>query len=197
MARAALILLVASGCRSPLGFEELAERPSADAPPIDGVPVPPDGPGPVDTNPPMSDGSDVTCPANYDLQVTGSMSRYRLVSQANPWLAANAACTADGTHLIVLSTQFELAAINVVAGAGERWVGLSDLRTDGVFLPVTDEATTFPPASGAPWATGEPSAGDKSCVLMNDNGVLSSKTCGLARPSICECDGVPNDPTNY
>lgn len=42
-----------------------------------------------------------------------------------------------------------------------------------------------------------PTSGDKSCVLMDDNGLLITRNCGLARPAICECDGVSNDATNY
>jgi hypothetical protein len=193
--RVALVLLLATGCRSLLGFEELAAPPIPDSTsPIGDSPRPDGG---VDATPTGDVATDLTCPESYDLQLTDGASRYRLISQGAPWLTASSECAADGTHLIVLSTQAELSGINVIAGAGERWVGLSDLVTDGVFLPVTDEATTFPPASGMPWETGEPSAGDKSCVLMGDNGELSSKTCGLARPYICECDGIPNDPTNF
>lgn len=193
--RSLLVLLAASGCRSLLGFEELADPAapdgitSTDGPPPDGAPDASDG------NP--TDDAMLACPASYTLTLSGSTSLYRFVSnQAVPWTTANSRCTDDGTHLIVLSSETELSQINVVAGAGERWVGLSDRVTNGTFLPVTDEPTTFPPASGSPWATGEPT-NDKPCVATNDNGQLITLTCGNGRTFICECDGVPDDPTNY
>ncbi len=193
MTRRLLVLLAASGCRSLLGFEELA------AP--DGI-TNPDGPPPDGT--PTSDGEPtddavLACPASYTLTLSGTTSLYRFVSnQSVTWTTANSHCIDDGTHLIVLSNEAELSQINVVAGAGERWVGLSARVTDATFLPVTDEPTTFPPDSGSPWAIGEPSNNnDQPCVAMNDNGRLITLSCGNGRNFICECDGVPDDPTNY
>jgi hypothetical protein len=192
--RGVLVLLVASGCRSLLGFEELGDP----AVPGDGAPQP-DGAasdGPIVDAPPVD--SAVACPANYTLTIASSTSSYRFVgNQAIPWLTANSRCTDDGTHMIVLSSAAELNEINLAAGAGNRWVGLSDRRVDNTFVPVTDENTAFPPSSGAPWAAGEPSDSGNDCVAMNDNGDLITLACGNGFNFVCECDGLPSDPNNF
>lgn len=190
-------MLAASGCSSLLGFEELAPPPST--PPPDGVIVEPPGDTFPDGNPtdPMVDA--LVCPATYDLTLTGSTSRYRFVgNQSVPWLTANNRCGDDGQHLIVLDDQGELAAINVLAGAGERWVGLSNRANGGtMYLPVTDQPTQFPPLTTPPWATGQPQPGETGCVAINDNGQLVTLSCGNGRTYICECDGLASDPANF
>lgn len=192
----ALILIAATGCRSLLGFEELAP-PETPTPPND-VATPADDGAPDDTlTEPMLDA--LVCPATYDLTVAGSTSRYRFVAnQSIPWLTANNRCGDDGQHLIVLDNEGELSAINVIAGAGERWVGLSNRANGGTaYLPVTDQPTTFPPLTTPPWATGQPQQGETNCVAINDNGQLLSLSCGNGRTYICECDGFASDATNF
>jgi hypothetical protein len=191
----ALILLAASGCRSLLGFEELADPtpPPGDSPRPDDSAIPRD-----DSSPPPDTFDPLTCPASYTLTVESSASRYRFVgNQAVPWLTANDRCGMDhpNAHLIVLNTTDELSQISAQTDGSIRWVGLSDRATDTVFIPVTDEEVDIPPASGPPWAIGEPMVGTADCVAIN-SGELVTLACGNGRNYICECDGIPTDPTN-
>lgn len=197
MVRFVALLLLATGCRQLLGFEELAD-PIADDARSDGALTDdgqdPDGP-PPDTMPPSA------CPATYTLTIASSASVYRSVTnQAIPWLSANSKCTADGarSHLIVLSNDSERAEIAAATGTLVRWVGFSDRAVDGTFQHVTDENTGgYPPQSGSPWAVGEPMAGTADCAALGNAGELVSLACGNGRTFICECDAFLDDPTNY
>lgn len=138
----------------------------------------------------------VMCPATYT-SYPGTTSRYRTVTANAPWLTAAADCADDGmnTHLIVIGTASEENAVDLIV-AGDKWLGLSDINTEGTFLWVTAEPTGgYPPATGAPWETAEPDgAGD--CILLGAQG-WTDESCGLNREYICECDAYANDTTRY
>jgi hypothetical protein len=197
-ARAALVLLAASGCRQLLGFEQPIATSDASAPPVDTLA---DGPEvPVADGPSISDApgdafDPTSCPATYTLAFGNS--RYRNIPTTFPnWLSAVDACTNDGAgmHLVVLGDAAEYAAILDFANGVTKWIGLSDRVVQGNFLHVTDEQTTFPPTSGPPWGPNEPSNG---CVAITSAGTLDATACGQNFSAICECDGIPNDPANY
>lgn len=193
MVRIVALLALVTGCRQLLGFEEPSDPAATDGPRVD------DGPradGEIADGAP--DGA-TACPASYTLTISSSLSQYRHVTNsAIPWLNANADCVNDGTstHLIVLSNETELAEIEAVTGTLERWVGHSSRATANEILPVTDEPTTFPPASGPPWAVGEPNA-ETDCVAVSATGELRTLSCGNGRTFICECDQFASDPNNF
>ncbi len=193
MTRRLLVLLAASGCRSLLGFEELAD------------PAAPDGSFPTDLT---SDGapiddSDVpvqACPSTYTITIASSATVYRhVINVSVTWPSANDRCAMDhpNAHLVVLSSATELSQLQAQTGNAVRWVGISDRATDTLFIPVTDEPVAFPPASGPPWGVDEPMVGTADCVAVENNGELISLACGNGRQFICECDAFASDPTNF
>ena len=146
-----------------------------------------------------------TCPISYSLVTGLSASHYRVSMNNASWDAAQAACLSDQplnstrhTHLVVITDDMELAAITS-AMPNDAWIGLSDRITEGTYLWVTDETTTYPPASGAPWGTNEPQAGTTvNCVVLAMSvGQLKMQNCGNQRGYICECDNHAADATHY
>ena len=187
------------GCRQLLGFEEPSSATSDGTAATPDAPVnPTDGPGiDPDATDPMVDAFDTaTCPASYGL--ASGNSRYRNITTTSPnWDTAANDCGDDGatTHLVVLNDDLERAVIINFAGGIAKWVGLSDRKTVGTLLWVTDQASSYPPASGSPWGAGEPSG--SGCVELTPGGTFEMSACGQNFAAICECDGFSNDPTNY
>jgi len=195
--RVALLLVVLTGCRQLLGFEEPSiasmDGPAPDVATDSAMDSAVDAP--ADAPPTMFDLS--TCPAAYT--VAAGTSRYRVVAGNAPsWTAAANDCASDlsgATHLIVVDDLAEYSmALTMLLDNAPKWIGLSDRKTNGVFLAVTDQAPAFPPASGPPWAQGQPTSG---CVEITALGQLIADACGKNFGYICECDGVPNNPANY
>ncbi len=198
---AAAVCAVLCGCSQIFGLEA-PQRAIADAP-VDVVPR--DGDVIVD-DVPMDIGPDapIACPSQYIALMAGATSKYRLGNQNKPWLDAAVDCADDGvnTHLAVLSASTEISTSSLFSGP--RWIGLSDKKIEGTFLAVTAEDTMgYPPATGAPWASDEPSAEgiEVDCVYLEQtasNGLqLKAELCTLNREYICECDAYANDPSRY
>src|SRR6185436_1146342 len=100
------------------------------------------------------------------------------------------------THLAVVSTAAEVTLIqNFAVANGSVWIGLADSALDGTFVWVTDENTGgYPPPTGAPWDTGEPSGGAaEDCVYEAPAGTFADNNCAATFRSVCECDAFPNN----
>ena len=170
MVRCAALLVLATGCRQLLGFEELADP--GDAPIVDGSRA--DG---RDPDAPSSDAPMGACPPSYTISIAGSMSRYRSVTNSSiTWLSANTDCANDGinTHLIVLSSDGERSGVAAVTGSLVKWIGLSNRAANNGYVPVTDEPTTYPPTTGAPWAVGDPVVNEIRCVALSGGELVTN-----------------------
>lgn len=147
------------------------------------------------------------CPDSYNVTTPSSTSRYRLVTGTPvDWLGAAAACANDQvpgsslyTHLVVFDTDTERADVNAAVPFTSRWIGASDLVTEGDFRWVTSESTTgYPPPTGAPWQVNQPdNLNGQHCVRMVMDGSIDDATCSDPYAYLCECDGFANDPTRY
>jgi len=130
------------------------------------------------------------CPASY-LAVAGQPSKYRTVTTPQTWTAAEADCEDDGngTHLAVVGSMAEDAAVDALTGAS-IWFGLTDRKVDGTPRWVTGATPTYTNYGGA----GNTTAYD--CA-----GIYQSKwawgECTTLIKYVCECDGVAADPTAY
>ncbi|HSD86025.1 MAG TPA: C-type lectin domain-containing protein [Kofleriaceae bacterium] len=151
------------------------------------------------------DGDPGNCPASYSFTLPTTASRYRVVLEGKDWLSAEAACAADmpgSTHLIVLSVPGEwdaLGAQSEIFLTNFVWVGLSDRKTEGTFIPVTHEDTNgYPAAMKTPWAPGLPTNGGADCAQMEPvTGLLHDISCTDSQNYICECDRHADDPTLF
>ncbi len=191
------VSLLLAGCSSIFGLDKpMLVDPPEDAATIDDgaiVDVPPDvapDAAPVDD-----------CPATYN--ITYMTSRYRVITLDGPWLTSAQDCADDlatgmrHTHLAVVGSSAEHTYL-VGQGLVGGWFGLSDLKTENVYRWVTAEPTTYPPATGTPWAQGEPdNALGQDCVASNAQGQWLDTNCGANLPALCECDDYANDPTRY
>jgi len=190
------ILVLVAGCR--IGFE--AHIAGSDAESIDD-----DGPGdasrdagPVDGSgdADLDDGGGVDgppslCGAAY-MTLPGVSGTYRIVSVQQTWLAAEAACEADGAHLAVIDSSDENDAIQA-SSSSSPWIGTTDRITEATFLVVTGGGTVFANWAGSPPAN----TGEDCATLQTLDGTWDDEDCNTTRQSICECDGLPVVPGTF
>lgn len=186
-------LLALAGCDIVLGLDKHTDGGNTGGEPLFDAPRP--------------DGEPVGCPVEYDKIVQTTASRYRIVGSSEKWSNARALCASDKpgfTHLLVLSNQQEWSAI-VTELQGfltvDTWVGFSDLKTEGTFLWITNETTTYASTGRVPpWDFDQPetpgtqSADANDCAAMRPiSGVLHDDDCTNNANYICECDGYQDN----
>ena len=164
----------------------------------------------VDAPPDASSG----CPASYFQLGSGF---YRFEATGMGWVAAEAACAADGagsstkhTHLLV-GESVELAAVFnylLPTRTGKAWIGLNDgtslpascgAGSDGFYQWVTDEPLPVAPAMQPPWYPGDPQFPCvQYCVqMLPDMPAIDDNSCGNPWVSICECDAFAEDHSHF
>jgi hypothetical protein len=76
------------------------------------------------------------------------------------------------------------------------WIGLSDRVVEGTYQWVsTENALGYPPASGPPWAVGEPT-GDSVQDYVFIGGDFHDEVESVTNVAVCECDDYPRDMTH-
>jgi hypothetical protein len=125
------------------------------------------------------------CQATYSALPGGSAHVYRVLTGTANWSAQRTTCAGEGAYLVEPDDATELAALNMLAGAIEIWIGISDQTTEGTFVTTRDAAITF-----LPWTAGQPDDAPQGadCVFSSDTGMYSDDRCNIARRTICECD---------
>lgn len=146
----------------------------------------------------------LACPANYK-PLPGAPSMYRVVggTMAVPtagrttWIGAELDCRDDGTgtHLAIPETQAENQAFVDVLSGASRWLGVTDRKTEGTWVPIIATTGWF-----ARWAGGVPGADD--CLLLSRTSFHEAMPCQSGDPQwnkgfICECDGALVDATSF
>jgi hypothetical protein len=150
-------------------------QPTTDAPPDAAAPPPP---------PP-------SCPGAYNLHDSARPnSHYRSVSASTTWTSAEAICEGDdvNSHLIVLDDDAERVWA-FQQNNSDQWVGITDIDSEGTWIPVTDQAAWF---TGA--AAGNLPA--KDCLYLNASNTVA-EACSGGHPYLCECDGQAADNQNF
>jgi Lectin C-type domain len=129
---------------------------------------------------------------------------YERVATTMTWRDAETTCESRVTpnrfsHLAVFADDAEFGEARAAYAGVPLWVGLTDLAAEGMFVPITDEVTTWPPLTTPPWSIGQPNNldGIQNCVQIDPNGGLDDKPCmdtnGEKFEPLCECDA--NTPT--
>jgi hypothetical protein len=191
-ARSSLALFVVCVGGASCGFDPAGEKndTSEDARAVDAS---------VDADP-------AACPSNY-VELMGG--RYRYVATPATWEDALADCADDldgagalHTHLVVLATDEERSQLRTTYEEGFVWIGLSDRVSTFDWLWVTAEAIgTYPPPSGPPWKSGQPTNGDggrQDCVVMETSGLWDDRVCDDGTYAyVCECDAHVQEPTRF
>jgi hypothetical protein len=131
-----------------------------------------------------------TCPSSY-VVVTGQSSQYRAVMTPQTWIAAETDCEDDGlaTHLAVVDNAAEDSAVDALTGAS-IWFGLTDRALDGTPRWVTGATPTYTNYGGP----GNTPAYDCSGIYQ---GKWAWGNCTTLIKYVCECDGMPAQPTAY
>lgn len=180
--RLGLVLLLAA-CR--IGFDD-TRMASDDAPMVDAAP---------DTASDSAiDASNVGCPGEY-VSVAGTTSKYKAVDNSSTWLQAQAACVAEGTHLVIFEDATERAIITAaLLPQADWWVGVTDRVALGTWLTVTNETATY-----LPWSAGEPDLiATERCVEAESPAFnFIDQDCASGRRYVCECDGKASVPSSY
>jgi hypothetical protein len=134
----------------------------------------------------MTDGPPAACPATYMALPGVATHVYRAIPAAQTWGVQRNACTADGGYLVEPDDAAELAAVNMLAGAVEIWIGITDQATEGTFLTGRGAAPAF-----LPWETGQPDdapQGGADCVRSSATGTYADDRCNTTRRAVCECE---------
>lgn len=187
--RVATILVTAAGC----GFQH-GQVPAPDS-------------RPVDANVGVVDAAfdTASCPSSYDRGFASSpRSRYRIIAALAPYRTQHIDCADDATgwtHLATIDDAAELSSLIAALPGPYTYVG-------GVQLPSQPmTAAGWQWLTGAqvtiPWATSprvQPEDGDmiendgENITLLAAAG-LHDETGVRSYPAICECDGIPIDPS--
>jgi hypothetical protein len=131
-----------------------------------------------------ADAAMAACPAGY-VAITGQASKYRTVTTAQTWTAAEADCENDGvgTHLAVIDSMAEHTAVDALTGAS-IWFGLTDRVVEGTLR----------------WVTGATPAYNHTTTVANTDaydcaGIYQGNwawgQCTTLINYVCECDGLP------
>lgn len=199
VARVCLVASCLAGCDRLFGLSPLD-------PPVDGQV---DGAGMTSD---ALDADPARCPATYDITFETSTTRYRHVTAGRNWLDAQNACAADlpgRTHLVVLDDDVErvslVSALEDRGFVGTFWIGLSDRRSENVFLWVTLQPVGMPPRTTPPWGAGQPDNqnGAQHCVRIQGMqsggqwGLFDDAECAATFEYICECDDYAPATDNY
>jgi hypothetical protein len=151
---------------------------------VDAAPLPPPD---AATGAPDATVDPPPCPQNYaPLGPGGTL--YRLGNGIARWDDAEGDCANDsnGTHLVVVDDDDELALLAGMIGQGDAWVGARWDNDAGYFLDVFGE-----PLADVSWAAGETDQNDREdCVVAHgpERGV-GDEACASYRRYVCECDG--------
>jgi hypothetical protein len=157
-----------------------------------------------------------TCPAGYTTLAGGQAGSLYKVYGGNgtvlgpgpgrgTWLQAEAACRGDGPgiHLAIAESEGEHQAfVDVVSGAS-RWLGVTDRKTEGTWLPIIGGTTWV-----EHWLGGVPMRGTNgNCLLLTrvQNIEEDTSCAGEGSPpssqwdkgSICECDNHAVDLSTF
>lgn len=93
------------------------------------------------------------------------------------------------THLVVFDDQAEYTRIStMIDNSLVYWVGhRRGVGTGGLFAPITEQPSMFPPEQGGPWGSGEPDTNNNHCAEISVAGTLNASPCQTQRAYICEC----------
>lgn len=144
--------------------------------------------------PPLS-GCQATLPACGDppwSYYNGSCYFVSNVTDAKQFADAEAACVAQGAHLLFLTNKLETSYAATVAGMrvngySDRWIGLQSLN--GTSWKWTSGYT---PTNYTAWLTGFPEMW--KCAVMSYNGGWKDKACTFTFPYLCRKDQVCRNP---
>ncbi|HEY5921881.1 MAG TPA: lectin-like protein [Kofleriaceae bacterium] len=172
---AAIVVLVGSAC----SFDHGTSATGTDA-----LVTADDGNDSADAAPPDAIGSEL-CAKTYTQSEGSSLYRVGVAD----WYTAEAACEAEGAHLVVIGGVAENNFMLKLDPDGDIWVGMSDHVAEGTYRWLTGAAVA---AGYTNWQLTQPNnAGlDEDCGEMNADGGWNDNGCQYLQTYVCECDGA-------
>lgn len=152
--------------------------------------------GPPDAAVPDARDASVIDPCAATYTTVHGLSRYRDTGTAATWDIAEQACEADGrgSHLVVFNDTLEMHQIEADVSGAVIWLGITDRVHDGTFVDVMGASPAFLPQ----WQSPDPSFPGPGCVEFNPSSrLIHDLACGNPVAYVCECDGIPAQPSSY
>lgn len=129
------------------------------------------------------------CPAGYVALSAVPGHLYKVLPNGANWMTQQAECklTTSAAYLAVPDTIEELTALDMLAGASNYWIGISDIATEGTWINSLGMPQTF-----LPWQPPAPdnAAGGQGedCVeALSATHTINDRRCNQSLPAICEC----------
>jgi hypothetical protein len=185
-----LALLSGLGCSYALDFSGEAHADGNTSPTAltDAVPRPADGGADAAGPPDAALPPDAAPCVEGVAQVIGPTGTcYLVFDDPSTWDAAMAGCEALGptAQLVTVASAEENALLAPLLGAAHRWIGLTDVGSEGTWRWYTGEHLLY-----TNWRAGEPNngGGAENCgVIEGNTGALwDDRPCGLTYGRICE-----------
>ena len=129
----------------------------------------------------------------FSVTIGGSSSTYLLSSDLLSWRLAEASCESLNAHLFVPDTDAEADAMRGKLTGDKRWVGIAQpfgqASPTAGWVRITGGDVTTRWANGKPDEAGGPETGGEQAGSLAAGG-FDDDDHHVARPYICECDGI-------
>jgi lectin-like protein len=137
------------------------------------------------------------CDPVYTITIAATTSHYSIDATGRSWKDAETSCESTGGHLAAPDLDAEVDALRALV-TNHHWVGLvqkpQQPTPSSGWFEITGPPATVQWQLGHPDDSGLPENGEQQAAVLGDQG-LDDDPDRNDNPSICECDGIPPDPT--
>ncbi|KAJ9587938.1 hypothetical protein L9F63_018641 [Diploptera punctata] len=140
-----------------------------------------------------SDGSKTPCPPPKSLgyHIVPKLGYYKVHDENKPWKGAEETCRQEGTHLLIINSEFEHQATKSMINRRDtaHWIGIHDQYKEGQFVTVLNE--TLDSTGWTLWYPAQPEGANQNCCWYLHHTPtkqfgIGDDVCSSVRPFICE-----------
>jgi len=133
----------------------------------------------------------------YTITIPSTTSHYSIDATGRSWRDSETSCESTSGHLAAPDLDAEVDDLRALVSS-HHWVGLVQKPEQPTpasgWFEITGPPDTVQWQLGKPDDSGLPENGDQQAAVLGDQG-LDDDPDQNSNPSICECDGLPPDPT--
>ncbi|XP_019614562.1 PREDICTED: LOW QUALITY PROTEIN: uncharacterized protein LOC109462448 [Branchiostoma belcheri] len=120
---------------------------------------------------------------------------YKAFTESKNYVGARQRCAEDGALLAMPKDNATIAFIHDFVDSETRWIGLTDIETDGQW--VFEDGQTLESSGFSNWRTNEPSGGtvENCAAIYGPENLWIDATCNIFRGFICQLGGCVAPPT--